>query len=306
MTTTPPGWYDDGHGALRWWDGGQWTEHVAQPDPEPSVAPTEAEIVAAQAPAVAEAQPAYPVAPEAQPAYPVAPGAQPAYQVAPEAQPGYPAAAQPGYPAAQGYAAAQPGAYPAQQGYGDYPAGAYPQAAYPAAAGGAFAAATGPRKSKLWIVWVVVGVVLLGMVIAAAVLIPLAILSSSADGGAQSSDEKAAVAAVQLYDRAWQDSDCDALKRSTTEDFRSAYDLTDCADFEDSADSFNADYTDYDLRVTDVETDGDEITVTTHETYTMHVDENGEAIDATPDYTDYSYTVIESGGAWVIDDVFSE
>ncbi|WP_169581790.1 MULTISPECIES: DUF2510 domain-containing protein [Microbacterium] len=31
MTTTPPGWYDDGHGAVRWWDGGQWTEHVSGP-----------------------------------------------------------------------------------------------------------------------------------------------------------------------------------------------------------------------------------------------------------------------------------
>ena len=36
MTTTPPGWYDDGHGALRWWDGAQWTEHVAEPDSEPA------------------------------------------------------------------------------------------------------------------------------------------------------------------------------------------------------------------------------------------------------------------------------
>jgi hypothetical protein len=26
---TPPGWYDDGHGHLRWWDGSQWTEHTA-------------------------------------------------------------------------------------------------------------------------------------------------------------------------------------------------------------------------------------------------------------------------------------
>ena len=32
--TTPPGWYDDGRGALRWWDGAQWTEHVQTPDPE--------------------------------------------------------------------------------------------------------------------------------------------------------------------------------------------------------------------------------------------------------------------------------
>lgn len=28
-TITPPGWYDDGHGSLRWWDGSQWTTHTA-------------------------------------------------------------------------------------------------------------------------------------------------------------------------------------------------------------------------------------------------------------------------------------
>ncbi|WP_312172113.1 DUF2510 domain-containing protein, partial [Microbacterium sp.] len=27
--TTPAGWYDDGSGRQRWWDGEQWTEHVA-------------------------------------------------------------------------------------------------------------------------------------------------------------------------------------------------------------------------------------------------------------------------------------
>lgn len=26
---TPPGWYDDGHGRLRWYDGSQWTQHTA-------------------------------------------------------------------------------------------------------------------------------------------------------------------------------------------------------------------------------------------------------------------------------------
>lgn len=25
----PAGWYDDGHGSQRWWDGQQWTEHTA-------------------------------------------------------------------------------------------------------------------------------------------------------------------------------------------------------------------------------------------------------------------------------------
>ncbi|MBN9608960.1 MAG: scramblase [Actinobacteria bacterium 69-20] len=33
MTTAAPGWYSDpsGSGAVRWWDGVQWTEHVQQP-----------------------------------------------------------------------------------------------------------------------------------------------------------------------------------------------------------------------------------------------------------------------------------
>lgn len=37
MASRPPGWYDDGRGALRWWDGVQWTEHVQTPDAESAV-----------------------------------------------------------------------------------------------------------------------------------------------------------------------------------------------------------------------------------------------------------------------------
>ncbi|MCK2027869.1 DUF2510 domain-containing protein [Microbacterium sp. SSW1-47] len=34
--TTREGWYDDGSGSLRWWDGQQWTAHVRSIDPHPS------------------------------------------------------------------------------------------------------------------------------------------------------------------------------------------------------------------------------------------------------------------------------
>ncbi|MEO9324088.1 DUF2510 domain-containing protein [Nocardioides sp. C4-1] len=39
--TTPPGWYDDGQGGRRWWDGQRWTEHLqsAQPPPAPAAGP---------------------------------------------------------------------------------------------------------------------------------------------------------------------------------------------------------------------------------------------------------------------------
>ncbi|WP_291380095.1 DUF2510 domain-containing protein [Demequina sp.] len=34
--TTPAGWYDDGSGRQRYWDGAQWTEHFAPAAPVPS------------------------------------------------------------------------------------------------------------------------------------------------------------------------------------------------------------------------------------------------------------------------------
>lgn len=57
MSTTPAGWYDDGSGRQRWWDGEQWTEHFA---PETSAAaesavPGAAETPATETPAIDEA-----------------------------------------------------------------------------------------------------------------------------------------------------------------------------------------------------------------------------------------------------------
>ncbi|MHC9043733.1 DUF2510 domain-containing protein [Microbacterium saperdae] len=53
--TTPAGWYDDGSGRQRWWDGQQWTEHFA---PE-AAAPVEAETAAAAEVPTADAAAAY-------------------------------------------------------------------------------------------------------------------------------------------------------------------------------------------------------------------------------------------------------
>jgi hypothetical protein len=39
-TNPPAGWYDDGRGALRYWDGTQWTEHTAPLAPAADQAPT--------------------------------------------------------------------------------------------------------------------------------------------------------------------------------------------------------------------------------------------------------------------------
>ncbi|WP_194398827.1 DUF2510 domain-containing protein [Microbacterium ureisolvens] len=292
--TTPPGWYDDGHGALRWWDGTQWTEHVAQPDPEPSPAPTEAEIVAGfgfeqNAPeetghpddAVhgASASPAGAYGAQPAGAY----GAQPAGAYG--AQPEVPS--QPAHLAAQQYASAQQGAG--------------------APAGGGFTAATEPRRSKLWILWVVLGVVLLGIVIAAAVVIPLLFLSATTGGSAaQTDDERAAVAAVEGYDDAWQNGDCDALGAATTEEFRTDQGLTECSAFEDQAAAFSAGVEDYTVQVADIETIGDVIVVRTNETFMQVLDSDGQTIEPAPGSAVYEYTVVDSGGDWLIDDIAAE
>lgn len=49
--TTPAGWYDDGSGRQRWWDGQQWTEHFAPASAAPA-APAEQEYSAPEAHAV--------------------------------------------------------------------------------------------------------------------------------------------------------------------------------------------------------------------------------------------------------------
>jgi Protein of unknown function (DUF2510) len=137
MATKPPGWYDDGRGALRWWDGAQWTEHVQAPDPEPettdAAAPAPAETSDADADAEDDHRPSVP----------------------------------PGYP-------------------GGFPGGTAPS--------GAFIAATEPKKSALWIVWVVIGVVLLGIVLFTTVLIPLGIgMFGSVDRSDESSEDRITV-----------------------------------------------------------------------------------------------------------------
>ncbi|WP_205820281.1 MULTISPECIES: DUF2510 domain-containing protein [unclassified Microbacterium] len=64
--TTPAGWYDDGTGSLRWWDGTQWTAHVRTSDgapvaPErPSVEPAPSD---ASSPAMAPFTPPYTLPP---------------------------------------------------------------------------------------------------------------------------------------------------------------------------------------------------------------------------------------------------
>ncbi|MDE0546117.1 DUF2510 domain-containing protein [Microbacterium sp. C7(2022)] len=323
MATTPPGWYDDGHGALRWWDGAQWTEHVATPDPEPAPAEVAHAQDSAQA-APAEASPAQgaePVAPgEADPGLAQSAATAHAVPPAPEhdamtdfvaavdqtaptvpaqgypnaAYPGDPNAAYPGYPNA-----AYPGGDPAQLG------GAASEQQY----SGAFVAATEPNKSKLWIVWVILGVVLLGIVIAAAIVIPLIIFGLSASNNASSVEpatdrERAAVEVVELYDRAWDTADCEAYFEATTEQFRATQGATNCTDFNALVTDFNATTSNYVLVVTDIDDEDRTIIVSTDETYLSAFDGEGNPADPPVELLDqYEYTLVPAGDAWAIDTI---
>lgn len=244
--TTPPGWYDDGRGALRWWDGNQWTEHVQTPDAE-----------------TAESGPLDDAAPAALPAELAPEGSVPA------------ASTPPGYP-------------------GGFPGGTAPS--------GGFISATEPKKSKLWIVWVVVGVVLLGLVILAAVLIPL-LIGMFGGSGVSDADRQSAVSTVELYDEAWQTGDCEKFDAATTENFRTGLQITDCATFTAASQGFVDSVDDYTLDVTSVESEAaDQVTVITSETYTSMVDDEGNPSDEALPYEDrYAYILIPVGDGWAID-----
>lgn len=269
--TTPPGWYDDGHGAMRWWDGAQWTEHVATPEPATAEASADPADPAAALGLPPELQP------DLDPANALAVGTPP-----PSGIPNYPGYAPTGY-----------------------------------AGEGAFVAATEPKKSKLWIVWVVVGVVLLGIVIAAAVLIPLLILgaTTSSSGGSAppsveevspgSAEESAAVDAVDLYDEAWQNGDCDLLAEATTDSFLAASGWEECATFESQAQTFMGAVDEYEVTVTAILGGDTSIDVTTSETYVSLFDEDGNTLDSPQPYEEvYTYTVVaDEDGTWAIDEI---
>lgn len=113
--SVPAGWYDDGSGRQRWWDGEQWTEHYApeSPSAEHAQPGTESAAGSASTPdagASADAHGEY--------TPPVAPGA---------AEPAQPTEA---------YPPVNPDGYP-QSAYGEAPYGqaAYGRQGYPGAAG---------------------------------------------------------------------------------------------------------------------------------------------------------------------------
>lgn len=289
--TTAPGWYDDAHGALRWWDGAQWTEHVqplpaaAAPAPQEPAQDDASDLAAQFEDSPRSTDSAEPATPAGTPheAEPIAPVASP-----PIAPPGIPP-----IPVAPGSMTGMP-PYASFTGGPPVDMRSAPQDQPPAKA-----------KSKMWIVWVVIGVVVLA-VIGGAIAFAIAIFSqfsAPSNSGANGPEQDAAVAAVYLHDEAWQGADCVTFEEATTDSYRADAGFVDCDDFVEQAQYFLDTTSDYEVIVTDVEQDGGVIIVETTETYMTSVDGDGEPLESPEAISeDYQYTIVDDGGTWRIDE----
>jgi len=252
-TSTPPGWYDDGHGALRWWDGAQWTEHTHVPEQPAVPEPTAASVAESRQFAVSSDTA---TATDAVPQVPLPPAA---------------------------------GAW--QQGDVPPPGDA-------------------PKKSKLWILFVALGAVVLGLIILAAVFIPRFVADlldptggPSGAGTSQDADARAAEDVVDAYDDAWDDIDCAAYQSTLTPEYLTTYGYVDCAEFDREATAFNETVDEYEVAIVSTSRDGDTITVDTVESFVQVRDEAGLPLEnPVPGSFSYSYTLVPGGSGWLIDD----
>ncbi|WP_108717837.1 DUF2510 domain-containing protein [Miniimonas sp. S16] len=306
--THPAGWYPDGSGRQRWWDGTAWTEdtrdagHAASPGAG-TTASTAWQPGATSAPGTgATASTAWQPGATSAPGGPVvsAPGA-PGGQSGAPGQPtsaGYgkiPSAGRPdgygpgGYQApgtpAYGQATVSP-AYgqPGAPAYGR-PGGApaQPGAPYGGAPGGA------PRRRTGVVVGIIVAVVVLIVAILAVVFFSVR------------SQTAGPLHAVTDYNDAWDAEDCQLLVSSVTNEFWQST-WASCDSFEVDAAEFNASLQNgadsYEWRATSTSVSGSTATVEVAESWT---DSSGQHQSA-----DVTFNLVKQGGGWLVDSVTSD
>ena len=193
----------------------------------------------------------------------------------------------------------------------------------------------------MWVVWVGLGVVLLGVIVASALLTPAlldgltaggapATTPSSAsvapsdapsgappttessaepvDGALSEADRQAAVDTVNRHNSSWLTGDCDAYVATTTEQFRSVIMLVpDCETFDTESRLFAGRVDGYETTIGDIEVVGSALVVSTTETYTSGYDYDGNPTEEPMAYEErYEYILVSENGRWVIDDFFVE
>ena len=305
--STPPGWYPDGQGGQRWWDGTQWTEHTQPPGGGASGAP-------ATPPTPGPSDQATVVAPNR--AADFTPGG---------AQPGYGQPAQPAQPAAQQQPWAQQGGQPAygqqqphgqqpygQQGYG----GGYGGPGYGQPTGGG----GGKGKGKLF---AIIGALVALLVIA---IVAVFVLVKVLGGNDPESVAKDYFEAQNYFDPDFQTS-CDLLAKDSQEALLGAYDVDDCDAYADKAQKEYDDQTDdklseddscdktfddvkgdfdYDVEIKKVDENGDKATVD-YETTTKFTGDEDVVTDCGGDEDDIESTdegsldLVKEDGEWKVD-----
>lgn len=231
-STTPPGWYDDGQGGRRWWDGSQWGPPGQQPPAAPGGAPDLGKPTGGPPSTPPSTPPPTQQLPQ-QPGY-----GQPGQQYgAPGGQPGSPYG-----PPGGGSPYGPPGG---GSPYGP-PGGGYP------GPGGAYPGGPPPRRNRTGLVLGIVG----GLVALAVVAVVLVLVLGGSDG--PSGDDPAET--VQAFVDASRDEDCDALDELVTDKVRPL--LATCGQASDAPEGtpqINAD--DVDVEIGDAQEDGDTATV---------------------------------------------
>lgn len=283
----PPGWYPDGQGGQRWWDGTRWTEHTqpatpAAPQPATPAAPGLHEMPTQVAPQAS--QPTQ--APQQSPPGQFAPPAQVPY--------GQPQQPQFGQPQQQ-----VPYGQPAQ--FGQPP---YGQPGFGAPAGGS----GGSKKGLLIGVGAAVGLLLVSCLVGGIFLL----------GGSGPGD------VVKDYILAGSELDyetqCDLSAKDSRKTMLDAYEVDDCGTFAEKVDdddgeagfedaygvSFDdfMDDIDVDVEIKDVDEDGDEAIVETKTRYS-YTGNDDKVLDEILDGDKVNnetgwYKVLKEGGDWLV------
>jgi hypothetical protein len=168
--------------------------------------------------------------------------------------------------------------------------------------------------SRIGIVWVILGGMVLGVAVVLVALIPVIVpelgrepvptgqeprIAAGEAAAEAHADEQAAIETVERYFDAWRTGDCDTYLATTTEQFRTSFKLTDCEGFVAAARGSSGSVDSQILIIDDAETDGEgRVTVHLSELHNSRYDDDGKVTDARVSYErDYTFTVValESG-----------
>ncbi|WP_051485446.1 DUF2510 domain-containing protein [Nocardioides sp. J54] len=323
--TTPPGWYPDGQGGERWWDGTQWTEHTrpgdggaagqsGQSGPSGPSAPQSPGLPDDQATVVAPNRAADFNQGGAQGyGQPAQQPAQQPWQQGQQAwgQPGQGGQyGQPGQPGQHGGQYGQPG----QQGQYGQPAGGYGQPGYGQPGYGQPPAGGTKGKGKLF---AIIG----GAVAALVVLVIVLVLVVGSLGGSSPAD------VLEDYLTAQSEADieklCDLSTKDKQEEEFAEYEVDSCGEYVDEAqadiddsfkefeeltgvsfEDFRKDF-DYEVEAGDVEEDGDTARVdwTSTAEYTGDNDKALEALGGEKTEEDEGTALLcKEDGDWKVKD----